>query len=87
MYLCYIDTLEPSMNSYDAIMDKELRIQRTRERASNHYILNREEINKLRNEKIECECGDYYTLRHKSRHRKTKKHIKQMENKLSVKVI
>ena len=83
----YIDTLEPSMNSYDAIMDKELRIQRTRERASNHYILNREEINKLRNEKIECECGDYYTLRHKSRHRKTKKHIKQMENKLSVKVI
>ena len=83
----YIDTLEPSLNSIDAIMDKQLRIQRTKQRAINHYNLNREEINKRRSEKIECECGDYYTLGHKTRHIKSKKHIKLMENKISVKVI
>lgn len=28
---------------------------------------------------IKCECGDYYTYKHKTRHLKTMKHIKKLE--------
>jgi len=78
----YIDTLESSLNSI-AAMNKQLATQR----AKIHYQKNKEEINKRRSQKIECECGEYYTLHHRAVHMRTQKHMKLMENKISVKVI
>ena len=87
----YIDTLEPSLNERYAIKDKELAAQRAiiykKNYMPNYYQKNREEINKRKSEKIECECGEYYTHNHRARHMKTEKHMKLMENKHPVKVI
>jgi hypothetical protein len=40
---------------------------------------NRDKINSKRTEVLICECGCEYTYGHSARHRKTKRHIKLME--------
>lgn len=39
-----------------------------------------EETYQLRKQKVECECGGCYTLRHKAKHLKTKKHLDYINN-------
>ena len=48
---------------------------------------NKEEERKKKIEKIKCECGLFSVRSSLARHTKSKKHIKLMENKISVKVI
>ena len=45
-----------------------------------NYHKNREEINKKRNEKIECECGSVISRSVLCKHKKTKKHINFITN-------
>jgi hypothetical protein len=45
------------------------------------YNENKEKISEKRKEKIECECGLYYTGSHKLRHQSSNKHIQLMKNK------
>lgn len=40
-----------------------------------YYEANKEQINQKRSQKIDCECGGKYTLRNRSKHMKTKKHL------------
>lgn len=43
------------------------------------YKDNKDKISEKRNQKFNCECGGKYTDRHKSRHLKSKKHLKYMD--------
>ena len=45
-----------------------------------HYQKNKEKIKKKNREKNNCSCGGSYSYSDKSRHLKTKKHIKYLEN-------
>ena len=51
------------------------------EQRKQHYESNKKEINEKRSITINCECGSKYTLQHRARHFKTKKHIQFLENK------
>uniref|UniRef100_A0A6C0H1U4 GIY-YIG domain-containing protein n=1 Tax=viral metagenome TaxID=1070528 RepID=A0A6C0H1U4_9ZZZZ len=51
--------------------NKEKNKEKIKEYRDNYREINKEKINK----KIICECGGKYTLRHKSTHLKTKKHL------------
>ena len=42
---------------------------------------NRDKINEKQNQKVKCECGCIVSRGNLSKHRKTKKHLKLMENK------
>ena len=44
-----------------------------------YRLEHRDELNKKKRQKINCECGGKYTLSHKSRHSKSKKHIEYLE--------
>ena len=50
------------------------------EQRKQHYQKNKKEINEKRNQQFNCECGGKYTLTNRSRHFKTKNHIKFLEN-------
>ena len=43
--------------------------------AQEYYEVNRHIINEKKREPFLCECGSWYTLTHKARHLKTKKHL------------
>jgi hypothetical protein len=49
--------------------------------AKEYYDKNKDEIKKQKSEKVKCECGCKTTKGSLNGHRKTKKHIKLMENK------
>ena len=49
-----------------------------------YYELNKESINEKRNQKIDCECGAIISRGAKSKHNKTKKHLKFIETQPSV---
>jgi len=46
------------------------------QKAKDYREKNKEKINKRRSEKFTCECGGKFTLKNKSQHFKSKKHIK-----------
>lgn len=46
-----------------------------KEHYQNYYIKNKDKINIRRNKKFNCDCGGKYSLRNKSQHEKTNKHI------------
>ena len=52
-----------------------------KEKKRKYYEQNKEVIRKQQSEKVKCECGFIGYKNHLARHRKTKKHIKLMENK------
>ena len=56
-------------------------IEHITEQKKKYYELNKEKIREYQGQKIECECGGHYTLNHKLRHFKSKKHINSMEKK------
>jgi hypothetical protein len=51
-----------------------------KERRKQYYEENREEILEEQKQKNDCECGGGYTNGHKSRHMKTKMHLKYLED-------
>lgn len=53
----------------------EVNKEQISQRAREYYEVNKEQINQKRSQKIDCECGGKYTLDHRSRHMKTKKHL------------
>ena len=55
------------------------------ERNKQYNINNKDKISEYKNNDILCECGVYTTPTNKSRHIKTKKHLKSIENQLLVK--
>jgi hypothetical protein len=61
---------------------KKQHYQDNRERIANinaqYRKENRESINKRQNEKILCECGNYYTRTNISHHKRSKKHLKYL---------
>ena len=66
----YIDYLKPTLNKYKAytvITKKEYNKQ--------YIIENKDKFS----EKFNCDCGVKYTHSHKSRHLKSKKHLKYMD--------
>jgi len=117
----YINTLEPSLNEKRALLTKEDKKKRDKERNKKNYEQNKQQIrqerrkymaekrkenpeifiergkqfrlkhqdklNENQKHQIECECGELIAYRNKARHTKSQKHIKLMENKISVKVI
>ena len=42
-----------------------------------YHQLNKESIAEKQNQKFQCDCGGKYTHKHKSRHLKSKKHLKK----------
>lgn len=54
--------------------------ERLMEQKKEYYEINKEKINQKKNEKHNCECGGKYTITHKSKHLKTKKHLKYLES-------
>ena len=44
-----------------------------------YYKLNTDIINQKQNTICECECGNTYTSRHKTRHMRSRKHNKRMD--------
>ena len=69
---------------------RERNIEQSLARSRKYYLENKElvsQTSKLRwieqkdklSEKHNCECGDHYTLQHKARHEKTKKHLDFMK--------
>ena len=48
--------------------------EKEKERYKKYYEENKEEIAKNSLEKIKCECGEYYTKKHKNRHEKSQLH-------------
>jgi ribosomal protein S27AE len=53
------------------VINKERITKKSRE----YYNINKEKIKQKRNLKIKCECGNFVTNNHMSRHKKTKKHL------------
>ena len=51
-----------------------------KERCKNYYYKNKEEQDKKNKKNFNCPCGGKYTYSSKSRHFKTKKHLKYLEN-------
>jgi hypothetical protein len=60
---------------------KEQNRERLNECSRQYREQNKEIIQEKRNENIECECGSKYTKQNQSRHFKSKKHIKYLEQK------
>ncbi|MEY3371136.1 MAG: hypothetical protein RLZZ392_162 [Pseudomonadota bacterium] len=58
---------------------------RIKERDKKYREDNKEKIKERKSEKVECECGSFYTKQHMSRHKKTKKHqdFENNKNKLN----
>jgi len=50
--------------------------EKIKERQKKYVEANKEKINEMRKEKFKCECGGKYIYTHKSRHFKSKKHLK-----------
>jgi hypothetical protein len=50
--------------------------EKIKENKKEYYQENKEKIKEMRHEKIACECGSQYTYNNKSRHFKSKKHLK-----------
>lgn len=57
------------------------------ERQQKYRLKHQDKLNENQKHQIECDCGELIAYRNKARHSKTQKHIKLMENKISVKVI
>jgi len=57
------------------------------ERGKQFRLKHQDKLNENQKHQIECECGELIAYRNKARHTKSQKHIKLMENKISVKVI
>jgi hypothetical protein len=55
--------------------------QSYKDKQKKYRLENKEKISEKRKEKIECECGLYYTGSHKLRHQSSNKHIQLMKNK------
>lgn len=83
----YIDTLEPSMNNYASKPSKYQLNEKQKQRHFKFREINKDKINEKNREKILCECGIVYNYGNRARHMKSEKHMRIMENKLSVKVI
>ena len=47
---------------------------KVKQKQKKYYEENKEELAKNSLEKIKCECGEYYTKKHKSRHEKSQLH-------------
>ena len=82
----YVDKLKPTLN-------KQVPMQTSKESCRAYYRKNREtlidamkqydtehkeQLKAKWGQKIECECGITYTLRHKNRHRNTQRHKQLM---------
>lgn len=50
------------------------------EKRKQRYEKNKKEISEKAKQKFNCECGGKYTLHHRARHFRTKKHIEFLEN-------
>jgi hypothetical protein len=83
--------LNANLNSHRCFQTREERLEYDRERSKNRYENHREEqlekVRKWREEhgskKCECDCGGKYTLQHKLRHERSKKHQNYLnENKI-----
>jgi len=68
-YSINVNILKPAMNTEEKL---RLNAECSRRYRENH----KEQIEIRRSQKFECECGGKYVLRHKSTHKKSKRHIK-----------
>jgi hypothetical protein len=68
------EILEKRKQYYDEHKEEML------EKRKQYYDEHKEEIREQRNQPFDCECGGSYTNRHKSRHMKTQKHLKYLDN-------
>ena len=67
--------VEQKKTFYENNKEKQLQIKKK------YYEDNKEVINKQRKEQVLCECGILTSKNHISRHRKSKRHIKFLEEK------
>ena len=56
--------------------NKEIIIKKSKQ----HYQDNKEKIKHIRSINYDCECGSHYTIQHRARHFKTKKHQDYMNS-------
>jgi hypothetical protein len=54
---------------------RENNLEKIKEYQQKYYLANKEKYN----EKIECECGRYYDIKHKNRHLKTQIHLNNIK--------
>lgn len=72
-------------NNKDKVKEKsKAEYLRNIETYKKYYEDNREKIKEQQNEKVSCECGCILSRNHLSRHRKTDKHKKKMQEKCSI---
>ena len=78
----YVDKLKPTLNKQIPLQTPKDRYVKQREdrlKAIKIYDTEHKEQLKAKwGQKIECECGITYTLRHKNRHRNTQRHKQLM---------
>lgn len=65
--------IERSLDNYNK--NKEEKLKKMKEYRESH----KEKINAKANEKVACVCGGRYTVRNKSTHLKSKKHVSYVE--------
>jgi len=79
----YIEELQPSLNKHLPLRNKKEYYNDNKEKITEHKkeyrIKNKDKINESQKEKFTCECGGKFTKCHKSRHFKSKKHIKFLQ--------
>ena len=68
-----IDKIKDYQKEYHKNYDKDYYIK-NKERIKQYYENNKNKINEYGKEKFICECGSSYTINHKARHFKSKKH-------------
>jgi hypothetical protein len=57
---------------------RENNLERIAEYSRQYYLKNKEKYE----QKIECECGRYYDIKHKNRHYNTEIHKRNLDKKL-----
>ena len=79
----YIDKFNPELNDKSAKQTPKQYYEKNKEQINNwnknYQKENKEQIIKWKKEMTECECGGKYSNNHKSRHMKTKKHLKYIQ--------
>jgi len=59
---------------------RELNQEQIKQQKKEYYKVNQQKIKEKNNKKFDCECGGKYTFSNKTRHLKSKKHLKYIEN-------
>ena len=79
----YLDEFKPSLNDRKAFRTEEERIEYNEKHYENNkeYYKEYNEKHKAKfTEKFNCECGGKYQFKHKSTHKKSKRHKKFLES-------